>query len=127
MKTNLNYFIAWCKSQIKPIDSMDEYEQARQCLIMDEYYPQTIGDIVSIILTNLNDFVAEKKIVCTLFRFLPDIQKSMRIHDVDYLHGAFWTVRDYFRYEINGEDLDLASLDDEVLAEHGFRRSEIIK
>lgn len=96
MQTRLKYFALWCKGWIDPVTSeMDIYEQARNCLILDEYYPKTLGDIIGIGITNMEDYLKENDIYFPFHAYTSEIQKK---HD-KLQYGFFrWRVLDYQRF-----------------------------
>lgn len=125
MQTRLKYFALWCKGWIDPVTSeMDIYEQARNCLILDEYYPKTLGDIISIGITNMEDYLKENDLNFPFLTYTSEIQQNMINHYTDFLGGVFWTIKDFFRYRVNGEGLDLNSLDKEKLSNLGLKINE---
>ena len=125
MKTRLNYFALWCKGWIDPVTTeIGEYEQARNCLILDEYYPSTLGDIIGIGITYMEDYLKGNDIYFSFLAYTDEIQKSMIDHKTDFMGGVFWTIRDFFRYRVSGAGLDLNSLDKEKLSNLGLKIHE---
>lgn len=125
MQTRLKYFALWCKGWISPVTSeIGEYEQARNCLILDEYYPSTLGDIICIGITNMEYYLKENDIYFPFLTYTDEIQKNMIDHKTDFMGGVFWTIRDFFRYRVNGQGLDLNSLDKEKLSNLGLKINE---
>lgn len=125
MQTRVKYFALWCKGWIDPVTTeMDLYEQARTCLILDKYYPCTLGDIICIGITNMEDYLKENDIYFPLLTYTFQIQKNMIDHNTDFMGGIFWTIRDFFRYHVSGEGLDLNSLDKEKLSNFGLKINE---
>ena len=125
MQTRLKYFALWSKGWISPVTSeIGEYEQARNCLILDDYYPSTLGDIIGIGLTNMEDYLKENDLFYPFLAYTDDIQKNMIDHKTDFMGGVFWTIRDFFRYRVDGKELDLNSLDKEKLSNLGLKIHE---
>ena len=125
MQTRLKYFALWCKGWIDPVISeMGEYEQARNCLVLDEYYPSTLGDIICIGITNMEDYLKENDLSFSFLTYTSEIQKNMIDHNTDFMGGIFWTIRDFFRYRVSGVGLDLNSLDKEKLSNLGLKINE---
>ena len=122
MQTRLKYFTFWCKGWISSVTSeIDEYEQARNCLVLDEYYPSTLGDIICIGITNMEDYLKENDMDFPFLTYTSEIQKNMIDHKTDFMGGVFWTIRDFFKYRVYGEGLDLKSLDKEKLSNLGLK------
>lgn len=125
MQTRLKYFTLWCKGWISPVTSeIGEYEQARNCLILDEYYPSTLGDIIHIGITNMEDYLKENDLDFPFLTYTSEIQKNMRDHKTDFMGGVFWTIRDFFSYRVNGQGLGFNSLDKEKLSNLGLKINE---
>lgn len=125
MQTRLKHFALWCKGWISPVTSeMGLYEQARNCLILDEYSPMNLEDIISIGIVNMEDYLRENDIYFPFHTYTSEIQKNMINRNTDFLGGVFWTIKDFFRYRVNGEGLDLNSLDKEKLSNLGLKINE---
>ena len=125
MQTKLKYFALWCKGWIDPVTTeMDIFEQARNCLVLDEYYPSTLGDIIGIGITNMEDYLKENDIYFPFLAYTGEIQKNMIDHKTDFMGGVFWTIRDFFKYRVDGKGLDLNSLDKEKLSKLGLKINE---
>ena len=125
MQTRLKYFTFWCKGWIDPVTTeMGEYEQARNCLILDEYGPSTLEDIICIGITNMEDYLKENDIYYTFLDYTSEIQKNMIDHNTDFMGGIFWTIKDFFKYRVYGEGFDLNSLDEEKLSNLGLKINE---
>ena len=125
MQTKLKYFALWCKGWIDPVTTeMDIFEQARNCLVLDEYYPSTLGDIICIGITNMEDYLKENGMDFPFLTYTSEIQKNMIDHKTDFMGGVFWTIRDFFKYRVYGEGLDLKSLDKEKLSNLGLKINE---
>lgn len=125
MQTRLKYFALWCKGWISPVTSeMGEYEQARNCLVLDEYFPKNLEDTISIGIVNMEDYLTENDIYFPYLTYTSLIQKNMIDHKTDFMGGVFWTIKDFFRYRVDGKGLDLNSLDKEKLSNLGLKINE---
>lgn len=125
MQTRLKYFAFWCKGWISPVtDEMGEYEQARNCLILDEYFPKNLEDTISIGIVNMEDYLKENGLSFPFLTYTSEIQKNMINRNTDFMGGVFWTIRDFFRYRVYGEGLDFNSLDKEKLSNLGLKINE---
>ena len=105
-KSRLNNFILWCKGWYVSTKNEDIIVQAQKILQLDEYL--ACNNPISIVLNYMDELVEKGTIPpIRLLSWNSDIVNYMRIYNFSYEESVLFQVRNYFKFNVSGDDIVL--------------------